>query len=120
MALLCSALFLMPRTPSSLQRWIDAIGAHLPTPEELLQHLLALTPATACHLDGYYPRGTDHGVMVVQDELTRSLSPHEAAAEHGENAKTLRQPVNARGLNVTAAFSDDSPSCTEALKAIAG
>ena len=38
----------------------DAIGAHCPTPEEMLQQLLALAPATECHLDGYYPLGTDN------------------------------------------------------------
>ena len=31
-ALLFSALFLIPITKSSLKRWIDAIGAHLPPP----------------------------------------------------------------------------------------
>jgi hypothetical protein len=44
-ALLFSALFLLPITKSSIKRWIDAIGAHLPTPEEMLRQLLALTPS---------------------------------------------------------------------------
>ena len=35
-ALLFSALFLLPITKASSKRWIDAIGAHLPTPEEML------------------------------------------------------------------------------------
>src|SRR6266571_717234 len=39
MALLFSALFLIPMTKSSIKRWIDAIGSHLPTPEEMLRHL---------------------------------------------------------------------------------
>ena len=63
-ALLFSALFLIPITKSSIKRWIDDIGSHLPTPEEMLRQLLALTPATECHIDGYYPLGTDHCVMV--------------------------------------------------------
>jgi hypothetical protein len=42
-ALLFSALFLIPITKSSIKRWIDDIGAHLPTPEAMLQQLLALT-----------------------------------------------------------------------------
>jgi hypothetical protein len=33
----------------------------------MLRHLLALAPATECHIDGYYPLGTDHCVMVVKD-----------------------------------------------------
>src|SRR5215467_12113584 len=43
-ALLFSVLFLIPITKSSIKRWIDDIGVHLPTPEEILRHLLALTP----------------------------------------------------------------------------
>jgi hypothetical protein len=37
-------LFLIPITKSSIKRWIDDIGVHLPTPEEILRHLLALSP----------------------------------------------------------------------------
>src|SRR2546426_2561323 len=54
-ALLFSALFLIPMTKSSIKRWMDDIGSHLPTPEDMLRHLLALTPVTECHIDGYYP-----------------------------------------------------------------
>jgi hypothetical protein len=48
-----SSLFLIPITKSSIKRWIDDIGAHLPPPEEMLRQLLAITPATECHIDGY-------------------------------------------------------------------
>src|SRR4029434_10493507 len=114
-ALLFSALFLIPITKSSIKRWIDAIGAHLPTPEEMLQQLLALTPATECHLDGYYPLGTDNCVMVVKDEHDRILMTHEAASENGEDAKKFLQHVKDLGLTVTAAFSEHSDSATAAF-----
>jgi hypothetical protein len=91
LALLFAVLFLMPITQSSLKRWIDDIGVHLPTPEEILRHLLALTPTTACHMDGYYPRGTDHCVMVVKDEHGRILITHEAESENGEDARQFLQ-----------------------------
>ncbi len=117
-ALLFSALFLIPITKSSIKRWIDAIGAHLPTPEEMLRQLLALTPATECHIDGYYPLGTDNCVMVVKDEHDRILITHEAASENGADAKKFLQHVKDLGLTVTAAFSDYSPSFTEAIKAV--
>ena len=96
-ALLFSALFLIPMTKSAIKRWIDAIGSHLPTQEELLQQLLALTPATECHIDGYYPMGTDNCVMVVKDEHDRILMTHEAASENGEDARTFRLSGNFRG-----------------------
>ena len=117
-ALLFSVLFLIPITKSSIKRWIDDIGVHLPTPEEILRHLLALTPTTECHIDGYYPRGTDNCVMVVKDEHDRILITHEAASENGEDVRQFLQKLKVLGLNVTAAFSDYSQSFTEAIKAV--
>jgi len=117
-ALLFSVLFLIPITKSSIKRWIDDIGSNLPTPEEMLRHLLALTPVTECHIDGYYPVGTDHCVMVVKDEHDRSLMTHEAASENGDDARQLLQRCKDCGLKVTAAFSDDSQSFTEAIKSV--
>ncbi len=117
-ALLFSVLFLIPITKSSIKRWIDDIGSHLPPPEEMLRHLLALAPATECHIDGYYPLGTDNCVMVVKDEHDRILITHEAASENGDDARKFLQQIKDLGLTVTAAFSDYSPSFTEAIKAV--
>jgi len=117
-ALLFSALFLLPLPKSSIKRWSEAMGAPVPTPEEMLQPLLARTPATACHLDGSYPLGTGNWVMVVKEEPARLLMTHEAASEHGEDAKQFLQHVQDLGLHVPAACSDDSPSFTEAIKAV--
>ena len=117
-ARLFAALFLIPITKSSIKRWIADIGTHLPTPEEMLQQLLALTPATECHIDGYYPLGTDHCVMVIKDEHERILITHEAASENGDDARQFLQHVKDLGLNVTAAFSDYSQSFTEAITAV--
>jgi hypothetical protein len=117
-ALLFAALFLIPITKSSIKRWIDDIGSHLPTPEEMLRQLLVLAPATECHIDGYYPLGTDHCVMVVKDEHDRILMTHEAASENGDDAKQFLQQLKDLGLQVTAAFSDYSQSFTEAIKAV--
>jgi hypothetical protein len=117
-ALLFSVLFLIPITKSSIKRWIDDIGAHLPPPEEMLRHLLVLAPATECHIDGYYPLGTDHCVMVVKDEQDRILMTHEAASENGDDARQFLQQLKDLGLRVTAAFSDDSQSFTEAIRAV--
>jgi len=111
-------LFLIPITKSSIKRWIDDIGVHLPPPEEMLRQLLALAPATECHIDGYYPLGTDHCVMVVKDEHDRILITHEAASENGDDARQFLQRCKDLGLNVTAAFSDYSQSFTEAITAV--
>jgi len=97
---------------------MDDIGSHVPTPEEMLQQLLALTPATECPIDGYYPRGTDKCVMVVKDEHDRILMTHEAKSEHGEEARKCLKKLKAHGLHVTAALSDDSQSFTEAIKSV--
>src|SRR5712692_4591168 len=117
-ALLFSALFLIPITKSSIKRWIDDIGSHLPTPEEMLRQLLAIAPATECHIDGYYPLGTDQCVMVVKGEHDRILMTHEVASENGDDARQFLQRLKDLGLHVTAAFSDYSQSFTEAIKAV--
>jgi len=117
-ALLLSSLFLIPITKSSIKRWIDDIGSHLPSPEEMLQQLLARRPATECHIDGYYPRGTDKCVMVVKDEHDRILMTHEAASENGEDARKFLEKLKTHGLRVTAAWSDYSQSFTEAIKSV--
>jgi hypothetical protein len=36
-ALLLAVLFLIPITKSSIKRWIDDIGTHLPAPAEMLR-----------------------------------------------------------------------------------
>jgi len=69
-------------------------------------------------MDGDDPLGTDHWVLVVKDAHDRILITHEAASENGDEARQLLQHIKARGLNVTAAFSDYSPSFTEAIKAV--
>jgi hypothetical protein len=117
-ALLFSALFLIPITKSSIKRWIDDISSNLPTQDEMLQHLLPLAPATACHSDGYDPKGTDHCVMVVQDERDRILMTHETASENGADARQFLQRLQDLGLKVTAAFSDDSQRFIDAIKAV--
>ena len=117
-ALIFSALFLIPMTKSSLKRWIDDIGSHLPTEEEILQPLLARKPVTACHRDGDYPMGTDHGVMVVQDEQDRILMTHEVESEHGDEAQKFLKKLKDLGLPVTSAFSDDAESFIGAITSV--
>src|SRR5467141_2638775 len=118
LALLFSVLFLIPMSKSSIKRWIDDIGVHLPPPEAMLRQLLALAPTTECHIDSYDPLGTDTWVMVIKAEHARILITHEAASENGEDARQFLQRCKDLGLKVTAAFSDDSQSCTEAIKAV--
>src|SRR3989442_1775706 len=59
-ALIFSALFLIPITKSSIKRWSDDIGSNLPSQEERRQQLLVVSPATEWHIDGYDSRGTDN------------------------------------------------------------
>jgi len=117
-ALIFSCLFLIPITKSSIQRWIDKIGSNLPTQDEMLQELLVLKPVTECHIDGYYPMGTDHCVMVVKDEHDRIVMTYETKSENGDDARKFLKRLKALGLNVTSAFSDYSESFTGAIKAV--
>jgi len=117
-AVIFSALFLMPITQSAIKRWIDDIGANLPSQEEMLQQLLAIPPVTECHLDGDSPRGTGNCVMVVQDAHARILMTHEVGSENGTDARQFLQKLKDHGLNVTAAFADYSQSFIEAIKVV--
>jgi hypothetical protein len=90
-ARLFSALLLRPTTQASSKRWMDALGAHWPTPEERLQQRLALLPVTEWPMDGDDPLGPDHGVMVVKDAPDRLLMTQEAASENGDEARPLLQ-----------------------------
>jgi hypothetical protein len=118
MALLFSALCLIPLTKASSQRGMDDMGSPVPPPEDRLRPLLARAPATAGPMDGDSPVGTDHGVMGVQEEHDRLLRTHEAASEQGDEARHVLQPRKDLGLQVTVAVSDDSPSFTEAITAV--
>ena len=53
-ALLFSVLFLIAITKSSVKRWIDDIGTHLPTPEEMLRQLLARVPVISAQLSNRF------------------------------------------------------------------
>jgi len=117
-ALIFSFLFLISISKSSIKRWIDTIGSNLPTPEEMLQHLLAIKPVTECHIDGYYPMGTDNCVMVVKDEHDRILMTYETESENGDDARKFLKRLKGLGLNVTSAFSDYSDSFIGAIKAV--
>jgi len=117
-ALIFASLFLIPMTQSSIKRWIDDIGSNLSMEEEMLQPLLALKPVTECHRDGYYPMGTDHGVMVVQDEHARILMTHEVESENGDDAQKFLQKLQDLGLHVTSAVSDDAESFIGAIKSV--
>jgi len=117
-ALLFSYLFLIPISKSSIKRWIDQIGSNLPTQDEMLKQLLVLKPVTQCHIDGYYPMGTDNCVMVVRDEHDRILMTYETKSENGADARKFLKRLKALGLNVTSAFSDYSESFTSAIKEV--
>ncbi len=117
-ALIFSVLFLISISKSSIKRWIDTIGSNLPAQEDMLQSLLAIKPVTECHLDGYYPRGTDNCVMVVKDEHDRILMTYETESENGDDARKFLKRLKGLGLHVTFAFCDYSESFIGAIKAV--
>src|SRR5918999_95503 len=86
--------------------------------EEMLEHLLVLKPVTECHLEGYYPMGTDNCVMVVKDEHDRILMTYETESENGDDARKFLKRLKALGLKVTSAFSDYSESFIGAIQGV--
>ena len=117
-ATLYSVIFLISISRSSIKRWIDDIGSNLPTDEEMLKKLIEIKRPTECHIDGYYPMGTDHCVMVIKDEYDRILITHEAPSESKDEAIKFLQKIKDSGIHVVSAFSDYSKSFTEPIKEV--
>lgn len=117
-ALIFSVLFHVPVTKSSIKRWIDEIGSNLPTDEEILKQLVEIKEPHECHIDGYYPLGTQNCVMVIKDEYDRILITHESESENKENAKKFLEKIKKAGISIHFAFSDYSKSFIEAIKEV--
>ncbi len=117
-ALIFSVLFHIPVTKSSIKRWIDEIGENHASEEEILDELIKLKKPNQCHIDGYYPMGTDHCVMVIKDEHDRILITHEAESENYEAAKIFLLRIKNAGIQITSAFSDYSESYIKAIKEV--
>ena len=117
-ALIFTVLFLVAVTKSSIKRWIDEVGNNLPTEEEILKQLIEISEPTECHIDGYYPMGTDNCVMIIKNENDRILMAHESDSENKKEAVKFLQKIKSYGINIASAFSDYSKSFTEAIKEV--
>src|SRR6266700_3908617 len=70
---------------------------------------------------GSYRQDNDQRIYftpTIKGVSPSQLMTHEAAAENGDDARQFLQRFKDRGLKVTAAFSDDSHSFTEAITAV--
>ena len=117
-ATIFTVLFRIPVSKSSVKRWIDTIGSSLPSEEAILKQLLEQKKSDQCHIDGYYPMGTNNCVMVLKDESDRILITHEAASENGDDAIEFLQKIKKCGMTVTSAFSDYSDSYVKAIREV--
>jgi len=117
-ATIFAVLFRIPVSKSSVKRWIDTVGSSLPSEDEILKQLTELKKSDQCHIDGYYPMGTDNCVMVIKDESDRILITHEAASENGDDAGQFLQKVKDCGMTVSLAFSDYSDSYVKAIREV--
>lgn len=117
-AMIFTVLFQISVTKSSVKRWIDTVGASLPSEEEIVQQMIELKKPQECHIDGYYPMGTNNCVMVIKDEADRILMTHEASSENSEDAILFLQKVKNCGMTITSVFSDYSESYIKAIKTV--
>jgi hypothetical protein len=111
-------LFEIPITKSSIKRWIDEIGGNLPSEEEILKKLTEIKMPDECHIDSYYPSGTDNCVMVIKDESDRILITHETDSENSQEAEKFLIKLKDAGVNISSAFSDYSKSFMKAIKEV--
>lgn len=80
--------------------------------------MLELKTSTECHIDGYYPKGTNNCVMVIKDKNDRILITHEADTESKDEAVKFLHKIKDLGINIVLAFSDYSKSFIEAIKEV--
>ena len=116
-ALIYSSLFHVPVTKSCIKRWIDETGSGL-SGEDILKKLRIREEPSECHIDAYYPSGTDRCVMVIKDDYDRILITHEADPENAEDAEKFLHKLKNSGINITAAFSDYSKSFISAISEV--
>ena len=116
-ALIYSVLFQVPVSKSCLKRWIDEIGSEI-SEEDVLRKLRNLKEPSECHIDAYYPLGTDRCVMVIKDDYDRILITHESDSENAEDAKKFLQKSKDSGTDITFAFSDYSKSFISAIREV--
>lgn len=111
-------LFKIPITESSIKRRIDEIGSNLPSEEEISEKMTERKMPKECHIDGYYPLGTDNCIMVIKDESDRILITHETGTENAAEAEKFLSKLRNAGTDITSAFSDYSKSLIRAIKEV--
>jgi len=116
-ATIYTVLFQVPVTKSSISRWINEIGSQL-SEEDILEKLTEQRKPRECHIDAYYPLGTDRCVMVIKDDCDRILITHESDSENAADAKIFLKKLKDSGINIAFAFSDYSKSFISAIKEV--
>jgi len=111
-------LFSIPVTESTVKRWIDEIGGNLPSEEELLNKLIEVKNPTRCHIDGYYPSGTDNCVMVIRDDSDRILITYEADTENSREAEEFSEKLGETGIKIRSVFSGYSEGLIKAVREV--
>lgn len=116
-AIIFSVLFRIPVSKSAIKRWIDEIGNNL-SEEEILKKMTDSKSVSECHIDAYYPLGTDRCVFVIKDEHDRILITHEANTENTDDARNFLNRLKEFGINISSMFSDYSKSLIKAIKEV--
>ena len=117
MAAIFTVLFQVPVTKSGISRWINGIGCQL-SGEDILGKLTEQRKPEECHIDAYYPPGTDRCVMVIRDDDDRILITHETDSENAQDAKMFLKKLKDSGMNIAFAFSDYNTRCATFYKCL--
>ena len=116
-ATIFTVLFQVPVTKSGISRWTDEIGCQL-SEEDILRKLTEQRKPEECHIDAYYPLGTDRCVMVIRDDDDRILITHGTDSENAQDAKIFLKKSEDSGINIAFAFSDYSKSFISAVREV--
>src|SRR5215813_476043 len=115
---LMRALFQVTVSKSAIDRWVDEVGASLPSEEEMIKLLDKEKPITQGHFDELFPLGTDKCLVVLKDEHGRIVAAQEVAHRDEEHVKPFLERMKGLGLDLAAFYIDHWQAYANAIQAV--
>src|SRR5262245_29428220 len=115
---LMRALFQVTVSKSAIDRWVDEVGASLPSEEEMIKLLHDEKAITQGHFDELFPLGTERCLVVLKDEDGRIIATQEVAHRDEEHVKTFLAPMKPLRLDLAAFYIDHWQAYANAIQAV--
>lgn len=115
---LMQVLFQVTVSKSALDRWVDEVGASLPSEDELIKLLHQEKPITQGHFDELFPLGTAACLLVLKDEHGRIVAAQEVEKRDEAHVKPFLERLKRLGLELQAFYIDHWQAYANAIQAV--